>query len=228
METVSIGGASCSMNYALSYAKRYLNDHLSDEPDAGMWSYPAYDGYETATDGKVGDADLLAIVLLNAGRRPIPAYYGLKEMLPEINEHFADERLTGSLAEAGDETIEAIIDLYNLVNTAGAPQVRLTTLSKVLHRKMPDLLPLFDRNIRRCYVYRGDPPPLAPFKTNESRKFIAAWIRALRQDLIVGTRQWQQIVDLAPGPAISPLRAMDMVGWELGRRPRDYFTSAQD
>jgi hypothetical protein len=168
METVSIGGASCSLKYALSYANRYLNDHLSEDPKAGMWSYPAYDGYETATNGKVGDADLLAVVLLNAGRRPIPAYYGLKEMLPEINEHIVDEKLTGSLAEAEGDTIEAIVDLYNLVNTAGAPQVRLTTLSKVLHRKKPDLLPLFDRNIRRCYVYRGDPPPLAPFKNSRT------------------------------------------------------------
>ncbi|WP_458781879.1 DUF6308 family protein [Arthrobacter sp. D3-16] len=111
------------------------------------------------------------------------------------------------------------------MNECRVPYVKLTTLTKVLHRKRPHLLPLFDQNIRRCYVYRGDPPPLAQFKSSESREFIKAWVKVVQEDLVKGEETWKDFAKLAPGPQISSLRAMDIIGWELGRRPSDYFTT---
>jgi hypothetical protein len=64
-DDVPIGGASCGLAYARYRAYRYPNDHLSDDPTAGTWSYPAYDDYQGGTTPEVSDADLLAIVLLN-------------------------------------------------------------------------------------------------------------------------------------------------------------------
>jgi hypothetical protein len=222
-DDVYIGGASCGFAYARDYAFCYLNDHLSDDPKAGTWSYPAYDDYQGGATSAVSDADLLAIVLLNAGRRPVPSYYGLKKLVTKINQRLTHPALKGGLAEADEETIDAIVDLYNIVNECRVPYVRLTTLTKVLHRKRPHLLPLFDQNIRRCYVYRGDSPPLAQFEMSESREFIKAWVIATKENLVERAELWKEFAKLAPGPQISSLRAMDIVGWELGRRPRDYF-----
>lgn len=222
-DIVSIGGASCGFAYARDHVFRYLNDHLSDDSKAGTWSYPAYDDYQGAATSEVGDADLLAIALLNAGRQPLPSYYGLKKLVPEINERLRHPALNGALAQAEGEAIDAIVNLFNIVNDCRVPYVRLTTLTKVLHRKRPHMLPLFDLNIRRCYVYRGDSPPLAHFQMSESREFIEAWVLSVRKDLAQGAEIWEDFAKLAPGPQISSLRAMDIVGWELGRRPRDYF-----
>jgi hypothetical protein len=198
---------------------------LSDDPKARTWSYPAYDDYQGGTTPEISDADLLAIVLLNAGRQPVPSYYGLKRLVPKINERLAHPALEGGLAHADRETIDAVVDLYNIVNDCRVPYVRLTTFTKVLHRKRPHLLPLFDQNIRRCYVYRGDSPPLAQFEMSESREFIEAWVTAVKADLEERAELWKDLAKLAPGPQISSLRAMDIVGWELGGRPRDYFAT---
>lgn len=225
-DNVSIGGASLSFDAAYKHAYSYLNDHRSGNPDAMTWSYPAYDGYQAGSGDGVDDADLLAIVLLNAGRRPVRAYYGLKELVPRINERLIHPALEGTLERPKEGTIEAVVDLYNIVNEYHVPYVRLTTLTKVLHRKKPELLPLFDLNIRRCYVHRGDPPPLARYGRSESREFIWAWVTAVQQDLVKAGDYWRQFANLAPGPRITPLRAMDIVGWELGRRPRDYFNNS--
>lgn len=92
------------------------------------------------------DDPLTTIVLLNAGR-PIASYYGLKKLVPKINERLTHPALQGELADATWETIEALVDLYNIVNEWRVPYVRLITLTKVLHRKRPHLLPLFDLNI---------------------------------------------------------------------------------
>lgn len=83
LETVTIGGATCGLDYARYYAEKYLTDHLNaDDPEAKVWSYPAYDSYPGSSNGEVGDADLPAIALLNAGRNPVKAYYGLQHLLP--------------------------------------------------------------------------------------------------------------------------------------------------
>ena len=147
----------------------------------------------------------------------------MQELVPRINERLSHPALQGALERPQEGTIEAIVDLYDVVNEYRVPYVRLTTLTKVLHRKKPELLPLFDLNIRRCYVYRGDHPPLARFKMSESREFIQAWVTAAQKDLKEGAQCWRQVASLAPGPKITPLRAMDIVGWEVGRRPNGHF-----
>lgn len=60
---------------------------------------------------------------------------------------------------------------------------------------------------------------------SESREFIQAWVNAAKEDLVERGEVWKDFAELAPGPQISSLRAMDIIGWELGRRPREYFTT---
>ncbi|WP_458781878.1 DUF6308 family protein [Arthrobacter sp. D3-16] len=94
-DDVHIGGSSCGYGEARDHAYCYLNDHLSDNPKEGTCSYPAYDDYRGGTTPEVSDADLLAIVLLNSGRQPVPSYYGLKKLVPKINERLAHPALKG-------------------------------------------------------------------------------------------------------------------------------------
>ncbi|WP_420713952.1 DUF6308 family protein [Arthrobacter sp. H14-L1] len=62
-----------------------------------------------------------------------------------------DPALAADLASASDETDKAIVRLFGVLESTPAKCVRLTTLSKVLHRVRPALLPLFDDNIKHCY-----------------------------------------------------------------------------
>lgn len=42
--------------------------------------------------------------------------------------------------------------------------------------------------------------------------------KALQKDLVDQLPQWEEIAAMAPGPKITPLRALDIIGWELGNR----------
>jgi hypothetical protein len=83
--------------------------------------------------------------------------------------------------------------------------------------KRPDLLPLFDAKIRYCYTdCVGAPVP--PTKNRRKRDYRLEWLKALQHDLDRQYEQWQEMAANAPCPKISPLRALDTIGWELGNR----------
>ncbi|WP_420827478.1 DUF6308 family protein [Arthrobacter roseus] len=44
------------------------------------------------------------------------------------------------------------------------------------------------------------------------------WLSALQIDLASQLDRWEDIAAVAPGPPITPLRALDIIGWELGNR----------
>lgn len=59
-------------------------------------------------------------------------------------ERLQDPAISGKLAHAGSEALEAIVRLFRVFEATPTRYVKLTTLSKVFHRKRPGLLPLFD------------------------------------------------------------------------------------
>lgn len=157
------------------------------------------------------------MALLNVSNKPLKVYYGLQSQLELLNERLPSPDLKGSLPDASAATLEAIADLFDVLEEKPADNVKLTTLSKVLHRKRPELLPLFDAKIRYCYTDCVD-APVPPKKKRSKRDYRLAWLKALQDDLDRQYEQWEEIGALAPGPKISPLRALDIIGWELGRR----------
>jgi hypothetical protein len=137
--------------------------------------------------------------------------------MPAINERLQDSAISGELAHAGIETLEAIVRLFGVLETTPTKYVRLTTLSKVLHRKRPGLLPLFDDNIGYCYSECSAAP--VPYEESRSRRdYRLAWLGAVQNDLAQQLPHWKEIAAMAPGPKITPLRALDIIGWELGNR----------
>jgi hypothetical protein len=178
---------------------------------------PAYDGYPGSPSDSVEAQDLLAVALLNVSNNPIPVYYGLESLMAPMNERLEDPAITGDLATADDDTLEAIVRLFGVLEASPTKYVRLTTLSKVLHRKRPELLPLFDDNIGYCYSECEGAP--VPFEDGRSRAdYRRAWLKEVRKDLATQYPYWEEIAAIAPGPKITPLRALDIIGWELGNR----------
>lgn len=211
MTTLRVGGATVGLDEARDWAETYLVKRPRTS------AYPAYDAYPGSLSDSVGPQDLLAIALLNVSNNPIPAYYGLEGLLDPMNERLKDAAITGDLASAGSETIEAIVNLFGILEEHPTSYVRLTTLSKVLHRKRPELLPLFDKNIGYCYSECDD----APVPHDDGRSYAdyrREWLTALQGDLRDQLPLWEEIASIAPGPAITPLRALDIIGWELGNR----------
>lgn len=161
----------------------------------------------------------MAISLLNAGQNPLQSFYTLKSLLVPINERLADPRLKGSFAEAEQDATDAIADLAGILDDfAPTPEVRLTKLTKVLHRMNPELIPLYDQNIWRLYLQLGS-RPVRRVKGRSYRDFALAWLPAVQKDLRRHMDFWQEIADLVdPKVPITPLRALDICAWKMGEK----------
>ncbi|WP_220668525.1 DUF6308 family protein [Arthrobacter sp. AG1021] len=61
----------------------------------------------------------------------------------------AEPRPAGKRGEAGQPQIDAIADLFGPLDEHRTPQVNPTTLAKMVQRKTPELIPLFERQVRR-------------------------------------------------------------------------------
>lgn len=126
------------------------------------------------------------------------------------------EHLSGTLEEAGEKTLTAIADLFGVLDGRSTPQLQLVKLAKILHLKRPGLLPLYDDHIWRAYGKLGT-PKMTHTKGRSNRQFMLDWLPRIQDDLRTGLRHWKDIAGFAPadGPAVTPLRALDMVAWRL-------------
>ncbi len=208
---MTVGSKNILFGDAMEFAGRYLSG-------TGAWSYPAYDAYPGHSGSDLGRQDLLAAALLNAHQNPLESYYGLESLLPVINGRMADPALTGSLSDADQPTLDAIARLFGILDEHPTGYVRLTKLSKVLHRKRPELIPLYDANIYSCYTHDG---PIPKEKNRSWHDFSRLLLPAMQHDLTSQMDSWQAIAGLARRPKITPLRAMDIIGWHLGGQRGD-------
>lgn len=209
MTTIRVGGTHTSLEKAHQYVHSYVKN------PARTWAYPAYDGYPGHDGPELGAADLLAPALLNAGQNPIGSYYGFESILDVLNERLAEIPTDVTLDEATPGTLESIAQLYGVLDTSKPKYISLTKLSKALHRKRPALLPLYDRNIRHCYVYaHGAPVP--DTKNRSWTDLTRLWVAAVQEDLTTQLEHWSALAALATGPTVTPLRALDILGWHLG------------
>ena len=213
MTILRVGGATIGLDEATAWAKTYLVER------PGTSAYPAYDEYPGTPGEAVGCQDFLAIALLNVSNNLIPVYYGLEGLLELMNDRLNNPAISGELALGSSETLDAIVRLFGILEEKPTKHVQLTTLSKVLHRKRPELLPLFDANIRYCYS-ECDGAPVPYEKTRSYAGYRRAWLTALQNDLTTQLPHWEEIAAIAPGPKITPLRALDIIGSELGNRRR--------
>lgn len=209
-EMLGVGGLEVEMSAAESWVARYV------QKNSGRWSYPAYDSYPGSGTHQLAEQDLLAVALLNAHQKPITSYYTLVGLLPELNTRLAALSTAHSLMDADTDQLKSIAKLFGVLDDRKTPEVGLTKLSKVLHRKRPHLLPLYDKNIKYLYFQVGPAPRLSFVKGRSWEGYGKVWIDAVQHDLQSQREKWWHLASLAADPAISPLRALDIVAWGLG------------
>ncbi|GAB2742619.1 DUF6308 family protein [Sinomonas soli] len=212
MTELSVGGLTVEDTQAKAWATEYLLDTRSAS------SYPAYDAYEGSGDRPdLGEADLLAPALLNVAQKPVKTYYSLQTLAPILNVGLALVPVGVPLDQADDSVLEAVAALFGVLDEDPAPAyVGMTKLAKVLARKRPGLIPVYDEAIG--HAYSGCPGAPVPWdKSRPWSGYAAAWLRAMRADLVAHHSVWTELAAIAPGPEITPLRALDIVAWRAGQ-----------
>ncbi len=149
----------------------------------------------------------------------IRTYEALQEKRDQLDQHLARVPLDLDLAGAGTDDLEVLGDMFAVLDGPGAWGARGTVLAKVLHRKRPRFVPLYDEQVRAVYQDgAGAPVPCRRGRT--WREFVVVYAEAVQEDLRREADLWAEIAALAPGPPITPLRALDIVAWWAGQPGR--------
>lgn len=196
-----------------SKPKQIIREYVS--PSGVTFAYPAYDGFLTNDDpARLCDADFLAPVLLNVGIS-ITTYTGLRSQRAGLERALARVPAI-ELADATDEQCGEIAAVFRLLDTNERPRgALLTTLAKILHRKRPVTIPLYDELVRGIY----QPSRISPEPSRSWEDFARLFILEVRRDLAADAAAWRNLSLMTPdpGPPISPVRALDIVGWRAAR-----------
>ena len=175
------------------------------------YAYPAYDRLITNGTAELVDGDLLAPALIgvhiDAGRFSL-----LREMLPAL-EAVADLPHV-PLHEADEDHVLCVAGLFGILDEPryAGRGVRGTVVSKVLHRKRPDLVPLYDSRIFEAYTAPG----ALPRSTDRAwADFIADLCRQMRDDLQAESEAFDALEQLAAeeGSPVTRLRILDILVW---------------
>lgn len=173
---------------------------------------------DTGGDADVlNDGDLLAPTLLNAPPTVV-AFYSLQWAKPRLNEVLPTIPRDLTLAQSvNDGTLDGM--LGDLVAVLDDPDrrmrgIRLTTLLKVLHRKRPLLIPLYDQFVRACYVGGTAEYPVPRRKKVDNTTFIVDVATAINTDLEAQPAVFDELAVLAP---VGKLRVLDVLAWHTGK-----------
>jgi hypothetical protein len=175
------------------------------------FAFPSYDRLVTNGSATLVDGDLLAPNLIGAevdrGRFAL-----LREMLPALAGVADLPRVP--IEEADDDAIGAVADLFAVLDQApyAGKGVRGTILSKVLHRKRPDLVPLYDSRIFESYTAPGAIPRAAH---RSWREFMQLLCTQMRDDLRAEADAFDELGGVAgdAGALLTRLRILDILVW---------------
>jgi len=209
MTRIQVGGVLLDSEEALASARDYLTGPAT-------FAYPSYDGYDGERAlGPLNDADLLAPVLLNV-RCSIGLFEALKRVAATLQSHLDRIPAGARLATANDAELAVLGDLFGVLDEPGVPGAQGTVLAKVLHRKRPHFVPLYDERVRRVYMNGELECVPEPDGHRSWRDFTLLLASAMRADLARHADFWAEVSALAPGPSITDVRALDIVAWWAG------------
>jgi len=190
-----------------SQARSWVAEYTAD--GATRYGYPAYETYlASGRPQKLDDADLLAPNLLNAAPS-LKAFYWLREQLPTLNAALAAIPETADISDT-DLPLSLLEPLFAVLDDPGRAGVGMTSLSKVLHRKRPGFIPLWDSKLRSCYS-TGDDAPVRLVRHRTHGRLAVDIATAMRADLAAAPDAWTRLAALPDNPPITPLRALDIV-----------------
>ena len=215
MSGLKIGNRRVTTDKAIKWVSDYTS---TPEDPKKPYGYPWYDTYDTRDSPLLVDGDLLAPVLLNV-RPSIAAYRSLKGMTEQLNSILREIPTDSSLLTTED--LSVIGRLYKpLDDENDSHGVRGTTLAKVLHRKRPNLIPLFDVEIRKCYSTKhGNAAARIPAARNRTwSEYMILLAEAIRDDLRSAPAEWNGVMNAKQiDPPITLLRCFDIVAWKCGK-----------
>jgi hypothetical protein len=187
------------------------------EPD-GAYAYPAYDTLVTNGAADLVDGDLLAPSLLGA-HVDYARFVLLKRMLPTICEGMTALPPT-ALEDTDDAGIAAVARCFAVLDEpiyvrAGA---RGTIVSKVLHRKRPDLIPLYDSRIWTAYTVSG---AIGRGSHRPWVEVMQALCHSMRADIQNNRAEFEglQKVVADNGARLTMLRILDILVWMSSEPP---------
>ena len=193
---VRIGGIEVDRELALESARTYLSRR-------DRFGYPAYDSFGEGGPWQISDADLVAPVLLNAEMNS-RTYYALEAIRGHLENWLVTVPLDARLVEAGPAELAQLGELFSVLDSEDLPvDARGSILAKVMHRKRPAFIPLYDRFVDYCY--RGvDTAPIPKNRKRGWRQFLPLLGRAIIDDLVEGKEFFDQVAALAAGPGDHP------------------------
>jgi hypothetical protein len=195
----------CAGTLEVEHPDQVLLDYLDVR---NGYAYPSYDRLVTNGAATLVDADLLAPNLIGAevdrGRFRL-----LKELLPRIA-GVADLPPV-ALQDADDDVVSQVADLFAVLDEApyAGKGVRGTILSKVLHRKRPDLVPLYDSRIFESYTAPG---AIERAAHRSWREFMGLLCLQMRDDLRAEAAAFDRL-DAVCESAVTRVRALDVLVW---------------
>ena len=198
----------CAGTLEVEHPDQVLLDYLDVR---NGYAYPAYDRLVTNGSSELVDGDLLAPALmgvhLDAGRFAL-----LREMLPAL-EAVAD--LPGvALQDADDDHVYCVAGLFGILDEPryAGRGIRGTVVSKILHRKRPDLVPIYDSRIFEAYTAPG----VLPRTSDRSwQQFMAELCMTMRADLHAEAKAFTALEELAreQDTPVTQLRILDILVW---------------
>ena len=187
------------------------------DPD-GPYAFPAYDELVTNGSAELVDGDLLAPSLLDA-HVDYARFVLLKRMLPTIVEGMKALPPT-ALEDTDDAGVVAVARCFTVLDDpiyarAGA---RGTIVSKVLHRKRPDLIPLYDSRIWTAYTVSG---AIGRGSHRPWVEVMQALCHSMRADLQNNKAEFAALQQAAAahGAHVTLLRILDILVWMSSEPP---------
>ena len=200
----------CAGTLEVDDAEQLLATYL--DPRNGF-AWPAYDTLVTNGTSELVSADLLAPVLLGA-HVDASRFRTLSEMSPHLG-GVADLPPV-ALQEADDDVVGRVATLFAVLDDPGYARarrgVRGTVVAKVLHRKRPDLVPLYDSRIFAAYTAPG---AIERVPERSWVIFMGLLCRAMRADLQAESASFERLQGDAAGSGarLSRLRILDILVW---------------
>lgn len=210
----------------LGTARTWLRDYFDEDRNRGSeqpYAFPAYDNFDSGSGATtLNDGDLLTPALLNV-RPGLAAFYGLQSVRSELEEGLAatSESVTLQSAVYDGTLRQRLQSFIGFLDSSRPHGVRLTTVTKILHRKRPEFMPLHDQFVKRCYYGTAPSHPVQPSKSRSTVDYWAAMCTAINEDLVTQPELWAGFAGVSR-QNVSALRLLDVIAWRAGKTAARY------
>lgn len=184
-------------------------------PRKQRFSWPFYDSLVTNGRSDVMvTGDFLAPSLIGA---PVDSdvMAGLVVLQAPLQQALAGLPPVEHLADATDDDCDAVAALWAPLDQEhlDTADIKPSLVAKVLHRKRPGLIPVWDSRV--FTFYRDAGCVLVNRGEHCWEDYLGQLTRAIREDLRANREAFAGLTTLAPadGPGLTPLRALDIVVW---------------